>query len=414
MHQTIFGETHKIEIVDRKDIQNFIDLVKEEYSKSSFNNCLYPNKKLIPGHSLNFLNSSDGNELNYELKFLIRSAYDECEKIYPYLGDLFLNLFFNEKELSIEKTFKYNKNYQSEFVENLETKFIKDIAEWFFDNCSLQRNVSIDSYDGDDIIIKKYDDINMNLEYDNIFLGDKASYEIKNYRYIIIDGLIDSIGEIHHLMHRAGTTKEPYVIFCFGMNDIVKKTILKNNSLGNTEIFPVIINFNEKSVNVLNDLAVIHDCDVVSALKGQTISQEIRKSLPMGNKIEFFKNKIILKPMCSDKIIMQHRSFINKRINEALHDVNIDLLSERMKIFTSKSLKIFIPSMLINEVKYTRDLDYFLRFLYNVSKKMTIINLEYRNNLFIPVDCIKILKQKINSLKKTYNNIEKAIIKVRR
>ena len=109
---------------------------------------------------------------------------------------------------------------------------------------------------------------------------------------------------------------------------------------------PVVINFDENSINILNDIAVLHDADVVSALKGQTISMEIRNELPTGNMITFYNDKFSIKPVASDKKISIHRQYLNKKIKESSHDVNIDVIKSRIKNLSNKTLKIYLPEKL--------------------------------------------------------------------
>ena len=135
-----------------------------------------------------------------------------------------------------------------------------------------------------DIEISVRDDTFFNIAYDCDFLGSNKEVIMKNYRFIIIDGFLESIGEIHHLLHYAAESKEPHVIFCFGMSEEVKSVIIENNTRGITKIFPISMTFDESSINILNDIALIHDSEIISALKGQTISQEMRKSLSIGKK----------------------------------------------------------------------------------------------------------------------------------
>ena len=47
------------------------------------------------------------------------------------------------------------------------------------------------------------------VEFDCDFLGSNKEVELKNYRFAIIDGYLETIGEIHHLLHYAAKTKEP-------------------------------------------------------------------------------------------------------------------------------------------------------------------------------------------------------------
>ena len=56
------------------------------------------------------------------------------------------------------------------------------------------------------------------------------------------------------------------------MSPEVKHNIIQNNSQGRTEVFPVVISFDENTINILNDLAIVHNSGVVSSKLGQTIS----------------------------------------------------------------------------------------------------------------------------------------------
>ena len=112
MRQTISGETHKVEIFDRKQIQKYLDETRQSLTSNLFNDCLYQNKNIISDFSLNYLNLDNGENLGIQLKSIIRNAFDECEKIYPYMGDVFIERFFdiskkmNTKHLSLIKVMK--------------------------------------------------------------------------------------------------------------------------------------------------------------------------------------------------------------------------------------------------------------------------------------------------------------------
>ena len=62
---------------------------------------------------------------------------------------------------------------------------------------------------------------------------------MKDYKFIIIDGYIETVGEIHHLLDQAYKTKVPHVIFCFGMSNEVDHVIKYNNTHSKFEIFCV-------------------------------------------------------------------------------------------------------------------------------------------------------------------------------
>ena len=95
----------------------------------------------------------------------------------------------------------------------------------------------------------------------------------------IIDGFIQTVGEIHHILEKSNNDlNNTFVLFCFGMADDVKKTIITNNKKGRTRVFPLSFEFNESNLNFMNDIAVVHNSDIISSLSGQTISQAVRKN----------------------------------------------------------------------------------------------------------------------------------------
>lgn len=412
MQATISGVTPKISIHSREKIQDFLDSEKVLYKRLSKESCLYSEKFILSSNSLNYLNCSPVDKVESSIKNLILKEFNKCESMYPYLGDYFLESFYKNKHRKPKSEEKYNKSHEKKLLNSLRNDSIKNFSEWLIKNISLERSLNIESYKGKEILIEKVDDFLFNFDFDFEFYKNNSGLQVKDYFFIIIDGYIESVGEIHHLMFNANKNKRPYVIFCHGMSDEVKYNIVKNNKEGRTQILPVSIDFNENTLNILNDLAVVHDASVVSSKLGQTISQEIRKELPVGKKISFYREKIIIKSVASDKKIYEHRKFLKKRIDEALvkTDVNVDPIKNRLKNFNVKSANIYIPDELTRDKDANRELDYFLRVVSNFSKKMCVINTDFRKNYFVPSDFIKLAEQKVNSLKEMLYNIDKIIV----
>jgi hypothetical protein len=262
------------------------------------------------------------------------------------------------------------------------------------------------------VLIECLSDFIFNIDYDFSFFNKNKVHDIKNYRFIIINGIVESIGEIHHLLYNANNTKEPYVIFCFGMSEEVKQTILKNNSMGRFRVFPVCLSVNdESSLNILSDIAAIHDSSVVTSDLGQTISQEVRKDLPFGNKISFFKNRIAINPVANKTKIETHRLFLKKRIEEAetKPDVRVDVLQNRLKMFTGNRINFYVPEKLLSDTNYSRRIDYFFRFIACLKLKMKIVNLNCQK-FYIPEHFINIVENKRKSLLNKFDNIHAAIV----
>jgi hypothetical protein len=414
MHQTISGVTHKIEIFDKSNVDVFLKKEKSTfdlYNKSR--NCIYQNKKIINNSSLNYLNDLDGNDLfspSYQLKSILKKEFDDCEKLYPFLGEVYINLFFDKEVLKNKKfNFLSKENYNIFLNSSLDKNAI-NIVDWIINNSSTDRIIDIIESQTENIVIKKEDSIFLKIQYDTDFLGNKNSLEIKNYRFAIIDGYIESISEIHHMLHFAAKSKEPYVLFCFGMSEEVKNVIIQNNTKRITQIFPVSMTVNENTINILNDIALLHNSDIISSFKGQTISQEMRKELKIGNNITFKRNGFKIEPLCSKSTIKNHIKFLKERINNSPPESNTQLIANRIENLNTKILKVFVPKDLKESVLFNRELDYLLRMLDSSKKCYYQIEFDGRN-LMMPVNLYKIVLNKVNITKNIIYNIDKILIR---
>jgi hypothetical protein len=414
MRQIISGETPKVKIINRKSVDNFLDENKKLFEKLSTDNinCLYESHKIVNDPVLNYLNVTCENQSQKELKKLIRREFDVCEKIYPYLGDLFVNLFFDNFSIKNKTSFKFTRQKESTFLSTITHDLVKKIANIFFKDLSLEYFISVEKEKIDEIVMVKKTDLVFDLEFDTSYIEKYGSLVFEEYNFIIIDGMIDSIGEIHHLLHAASENKEPYVIFCYGINPEVKHTIITNNNRGITKVFPIDITVNESSLNILNDIAIISNDEVISATKGQTISQAVRNKLKKGKRIKIEKNRFTLKQLCSNQVLKNHRKFLYKRIDETDNDTNKAYLEKRYKRINTKAVSIHIPETLYTNNHFIRELDYFLRFLSNINKKMVKYrNINNKKFYYVPSVYIELIKEKKSMLSNMFENIEKLIVR---
>lgn len=411
MRQITSGETPKIKIYDRSHIEDFIQTIKQDFEKVfDKKDCIYENTlKVIDNPVLNFLNTFDSKFKGEQVKSLIKKEFDDCESIYPFLGDLFVMKFFDVKCIN-NKNYLLQKTNTANFLDTIKNNQIKEIFTNIFKQYSLQRTINIVSTQVSNIKVEKIDSVKFKLQYDHHFLGNKQKIEFKNYKFIIVDGFIESVGEIHHLLHFAAKNKEPHVIFCYGLSEEVKNVIMQNNARGVTQIVPISMQMSEDNINIMNDLAVIHDADVVSATKGQTISQESRKDLPYGNEVVIRKDSLVFKPVCDEARIRRHLDFLEKRIEEANVETNVDIIKNRIKNLTAKSINVYVPEQLLKSHEFVRELDYAIRFLSNCEKNMSIFKLSETKKVLIPNIMIDYVDKKINSLRNVFYNIEKLML----
>ena len=421
-----------MDFIELKDKEFLEKLLREEYQSfinSSEENTVYEKGFLIKGKSFNYLNSKNGNNSNSIFRPLIISIFSDLESIYPGLGEQFIDITmkeigkpgFKDAKLSdIEynihkmidtvksKSINMSKNDFRYFVTNEISKSNRKIIRTIVDNMSVSTRLFIEeSHVGKNIIIKT-NSITFNLDFDSDFLLNKQKWEAKDYNFVIIDGFIDTVGEIYHLLQSASENKEPYVIFCKGMSPEVKDVFLQNLKRRTINVFPVSLDINELNVNILIDIAMLHGSDVVSALKGETISIAVRRKLKKGKSISIDKNGINFKPLISDNIVTRHISYLEKRKLMSSVEANTEMLEKRIKILSANKIIVKIDK---NDSTLMRDIKKTLYFLKTGSsgifygKKNGITKTK-----IIPTYSIIHLLKKILSFLKTIYTIDCAVI----
>ena len=125
----------------------------------------------------------------------------------------------------------------------------------------------------------------------------------------------------------------------------------------------------------------------------------------------FFKNKICLEPVASEENIEKHRNFLKNRIEEARTkvDVRIDVLEQRLKMFTRSRINFYIPNFYFKSKTTSRELDYYFRFVSNLNKSMSVVTINNDQKFYIPIDCINIAEKKKKSLLDKFSNISAII-----
>ena len=142
-------------------------------------------------------------------------------------------------------------------------------------------------------------------------------FKRKNTRCIVIDGMIERVSEIDHILQFGHTSMEPIVLFCRGFSEEVVATLSTNFSRKMLDVVPVLVGFDALGANMLNDIAVVTQADMISSLKGDMISNITVEDSP-----------------CIDEIIVDRKGTII--INDSsMHDVRIhsyNLIKDRYQI----------------------------------------------------------------------------------
>lgn len=159
-------------------------------------------------------------------------------------------------------------------------------------------------------------------------------------KMICIDGYIESVSEIHHILQSASDSRDSLLLFARGAADDVVHTIKVNNKNGRFRIIPIQVNFDIEHSNTLVDLSIVSGNDLVSSLKGQTMSSIDLENFTRIDSAIIRGNKVIIKnERTRGQVLLQ----INRLKNQILERPEIsEILSKRISSLTSNYIDIHV------------------------------------------------------------------------
>lgn len=208
-------------------------------------------------------------------------------------------------------------------------------------------------------------------------------------RIVCIDGYIESVSEVHHLLVAAAEAKEPCIMFVRGLSDEVLQTLRTNYDRGSLKVVPVQVEFDLRGMNTLVDVAVISGGDVVSSLKGDLISNISFERLPCVDQITIIKNcTMINNPSMYQRTKLHAEHVKSKRAATTEEDV-ASLLDERIRSLTPNHVIVRIPEN-GDFVMNSQAIDYALRSVrsamsYGVTENCSLAALEPTSRHFASV-----------------------------
>lgn len=299
------------------------------------------------------------------------------------------------------------------------TKVQRNLIETISEKSDVFSPVSIEKTNRNNTRIHFSNGFKFNIEIDRQFLLHKRAWSRKNVKCMVIDGFIESIGEIHHLLEKASSTNKPHVVFVRHMSDEVRSTILLNLKRGTLDIFPIEVGFDENTLNILNDISICCNSDLISSHKGDTISAACRKDLTTIDKIVITESEIRIINRCDESSLSAQLNYILEKMKKEKSPEVVDLLKKRVDSLSSEEVKIFIGNdILIEDRQVIEKLDKFFRTIrsfinYGYIKSHDIRSEEFRKMLcdtYYPSASIFFAARSAFSTIRSIVSIEKAII----
>jgi hypothetical protein len=298
-----------IELISEKEFKNHLIRKLKEIREMTVAGDLLIEGSLVkdPVQKL-LVNSNRADWFSSAFLPIIEVAAIDCEKASPGAGKLFLNIIVNLLPDDIRRSMIHkieNKNIKTALNEidlnatGICTKedfdaYVKEALSPIAQQI-ISETLNVYSL-GDQIVVKKsllretliekivgYDFDNITV---NSFFLQNNLWKRNNVNVVIVDGIIESVGEIYHLLEKAHETNEPYLIVCAGILPEPMNVIQHNFARKTIDVIVGQIKTDEFSIHTVVDFGTVCLADPISALKGETISGSILRGTVKVDRIE--------------------------------------------------------------------------------------------------------------------------------
>ena len=277
---------------------------------------------------------------NTELQTLYETLLShavQAESMCPNAGMALLSIFANNKLEELNTTPQNKDDLLSLLRKNFDSGRVYSLLECALDNCGSTTKLSIKKSNTNQSYVESSEGYGFTLKP----LMKSTSVSVKNVSIACIDGFIESVSEIHHLLTSLSESKKTCFLFARGMSDEVLHTIKVNHDRKTLLVFPYLVPYDLENVNTLVDIAVVSGTDVISSLKGELISSMsidklgfVEECLTSGDTVRMRNSK-------TAKSVRNHVENLKKKLEERQEIESI--LSKRLRSLTSSCVDICIP-----------------------------------------------------------------------
>lgn len=172
--------------------------------------------------------------------------------------------------------------------------------------------------------------------------GENWSHECVGV--ITIDGIIESVAEIHHILEHANSKNLPLVIFARGFGNDVLHTLHTNMQRQTLNVVPVKIDESLDAINMIKDISTVCGIDCISTLKGELVSVFDIKKICTVDSIKMHQDNItIVNEKSRESVRALVTDLIDRKKNSDIQDVET-LYESRIRSLTSHYVNVNVVS----------------------------------------------------------------------
>lgn len=219
----------------------------------------------------------------------------------------------------------------------------------------IEGNIVLDEHDQPNTIVELQFGYNFKVYPFKGFIPAFGTWLRNNVKMLLVDGMVEKVSELDKILVKSFETKMPMVFIAQGFSEEVIATIHANNSRGGFDIMPIRLEQSLEALNMLNDIAVVSGCDVVSTLKGELLTYVSYDDLPVVDKVSLTDKVLTIHNNKTRGNVVSHLNYLNIRRKEQAENSSVtdlaDLTTKRIQNLLAHIVKISIPKGSVNRFK---------------------------------------------------------------
>ena len=260
--------------------------------------------------------------------------------------------FCDKIEQSIKVIPDYSKRFNHKDLKSIINKSFqldiqRQIVRHITDNINVRSPIFLNLSNTRDTSIQLSDGFNFKIQVASEAIAPDKFWKYNNVNCLIVDGFIESIGEIHHLLDRAAEDNQPYILFARRLSDDVKSTIYLNRARETINLLPIEVGFDESTINILNDISMCCNADIISTHKGDVISKSIQTQIVKIKSVVVTSLGINIINSANLSNLNSHLKYLIERRDNSLNNDSYDLFDKRIKSLSSGKITLNIGTDLI-------------------------------------------------------------------
>lgn len=137
-------------------------------------------------------------------------------------------------------------------------------------------------------------------------LDNMGNWRKQDTKVIVIDGVIQFVHEIHHVLEAAASQKFPLLIVARGFGEDVVQTLRVNRHRRTVDCLPITVPVEIDTLNTPKDISIICNADMISTAKGELISSVNLSSSPTVQEINYRPGQLTISNRATDTAVKIH------------------------------------------------------------------------------------------------------------